>query len=123
MKIYVAAPWAHKNEAKDVAEFLKGEGLHVTAHWIDRPPSAYELDPALMRSEALRDLEDIDQADAILYLNLKKSEGKATEMGYALAKGIPIYAVGGTTGNVFLHLPSIRHLASVEEFVDSVAGK
>lgn len=118
MRIYVAGPWACKEEVRAVVRYLRSQGLIITSRWVDRPETEYECAPELMRSEAVRDIEDIDNSDALLYLNLQKSEGKATELGMVLARGdMPIYCVGGTQNNVFLHLPEIQHLSSVQDFV------
>lgn len=117
MTVYVAGPWARKNDVRAVVQRLRGAGFSVTSRWVDRPESEYECDPALMRSEAIRDIEDIDQSDVLLYLNLEKSEGKATELGMALTREMPVFVVGGTKNNVFLHLPTVTHVESVDAFV------
>jgi nucleoside 2-deoxyribosyltransferase len=120
MRVYVAAPWAHKLDARVVVKQLRDAGVRVSSRWIEREETEYECAPELMRSEAQRDIEDIIDSHALLYLNLAKSEGKATELGMAIWRGIPIYCVGGTQNNVFLHLPEITHLASVEAFIEGI---
>ena len=35
----------------------------------------------------------------------------------AITRGLPIYVLGGKRNNVFLHLPWLTHVASVEEFI------
>lgn len=116
-RIYVAGPWAHKDACKHTVLQLRAAGLHVTSRWVFRPETEYECDPKLMESEALRDIEDIDDANVFFHLNLEKSEGKATELGIAVHKGLPIFVLGGKRNNVFLHLPWLHHVSSVEEFI------
>lgn len=111
MKIYVAGPWVNKSDLKVVADKLRQEGFEVTSRWHDTSLNSniYEAEKHVMQDEALKDFEDINKADTLVYLNLAKSEGKATELGIALAKGYAIYVVGGKLNNVFLHLPQITH--------------
>lgn len=123
MKIYVAAPWKNKDDARKVAEQLTAAGLGVRSRWHDTDFRAdiYEAPEDIMKSEALKDLADIGDSDTMLYLNMGMSEGKATELGMALIRAIPIYVVGGKQNNVFLHLPQVNHVASVEEFIKHVS--
>ncbi len=115
-RIYVAAPWVEKAKAKAVAQEVREAGLVVISRWHDTTHNSniYEDTPELMQGEALKDWEDVTHATHLLYLNLQKSEGKATELGISLARGIPIYVVGGNLNNVFLHLPWIYHVPDVE---------
>lgn len=119
MKIYVAAPWVHKDEADTVAEELTGKGLSVVSRWhhSEHDKNIYEAPVKVMFEEAQKDFLDILEADTLVYLNLAKSEGKATELGIALARGYDIYVVGGTQNNVFLHLPQVNHKESLEEVI------
>jgi hypothetical protein len=119
-RVYIAAPWKHKRQAKKVANQVAERGYEVTSSWIDLPDdgSTYEKDPAYMASEAERDLLDLTESHIMLYLNLDKSEGKATELGWALRGGMPVYVIGGKQGNVFLHLPEIIHIDNLGEFFD-----
>jgi hypothetical protein len=125
MRVYIAAPWKHKSRAAEVKQQLQEAGLTVTSRWMDfkeTPGVAYEYNDDVMRAEALNDIEDVAKSTAMLYLNLEKSEGKATELGMALAYSMPIYVIGGKQNNVFLHLPEINHINSVEEFLAAIGG-
>lgn len=122
-KVYVAAPWARKDRAKEVKYQLEQAGFNVVSKWIDfeaDPTIVYDYPEQIMETEAQKDIADLNCAEVVLYLNLQKSEGKATELGYALAKGLPCYIIGGKQNNVFLHLDpgyGINHIDSVEEFI------
>lgn len=128
MRVYVACPWKHKETAKEVKKQLEVAGHEVTSRWIDfevDPKYAYEYPEKIMREEAEKDIKDVFTAQAMLYLNLEKSEGKATELGMFLARAVlgdsvSIFVVGGKQNNVFLNLPGdyLLHLESVEHAIE-----
>lgn len=125
MNIYIACPWKHKDEAKRVKRLAELAGLTVSSRWIDFVPDplyVYEYPTQIMHDGAMKDIEDLGDSDGMLYLNLAKSEGKATELGYAIAmqsRGLdmPIYVVGGKENNVFLHSDYVKHFATVEDAI------
>lgn len=118
-RVYVAGPWALKEKAKEVADYLRSHSLVVQSRWHDTTHNSniYEATPVIMEEEALKDWEDVIHSSHLVYLNLQKSEGKATELGIALTRGLPIYVLGGRLNNVFLHLPWINHIESIDEVV------
>ena len=120
MKIYVAAPWVHKEDADKTAELLRAAGFEVISGWHKTryDTNVYEAPDSVMEKEAWNDWVDINNADTIVYLNLAKSEGKASELGIALARGYTIYVVGGKQNNIFLHLPMINHKESLDEVIE-----
>ena len=124
MKVYIAAPWKHKETAKKVKAQVEAAGDEVISRWIDfevDPNTQYDYPDQVMEEESRKDVEDILNADEVLYLNLEKSEGKATELGMALMRNIPVFVVGGKQNNVFLHLGEdygVYHLESVEDFIE-----
>jgi len=75
-----------------------------------------------LRGHAQDDFRGAASAEALILLSSAKSEGKATEQGIALAKGIPIIAVGkrGEFSNIFHYLHNYRWVASVEEAIDEL---
>lgn len=122
MTIYCAGPWANKAELKVIATTLRDAGFIVVSRWHDTTHNSniYEAPPEVMVEEALKDWDDIGMADTIVYMNLAKSEGKATELGIALARNYEIYVVGGKQNNVFLHLPQVMHYESVEKVIEEL---
>lgn len=122
MKVYIAAPWKHKQTAALVRDQLFRAGIGSTSRWIDFPSdgSVYEHADDVMTQEAQNNVDDLGASDVMLYLNIDRSEGKATELGIALMYGLPIYVIGGKRNNVFLHLPIITHVDSVEEFLSRI---
>ena len=115
-RIYVAAPWVRKEEAKYVAGRLNDAGFVVTSRWIDMHGGDH--DPVVLRREAQHDWDDIRAATVLVVLNIEKSEGKATEQGIALERGLKIVGVGIPKNNVFHYLPQYRWVASVVELIN-----
>ena len=113
--IYVAAPWLRKTEAKEARKKLEEAGFTVTSGWVDIPDDE-DRDEAYMREQALNDYSDVFAAQALVLLNLEKSEGKAVETGLALATNMPILLVGERT-NIFHWLPEVNIVGSVEEAI------
>ena len=113
MRLYVAAPWVHREQAKNAAVFLEDAGHHVQARWLYQHEDT--TDPIRLRQEALHDEQEVHDCEAFILLNLCKSDGKATELGMAHVLKKPIIVVGGADGNVFYYLPNIHHAASLEE--------
>lgn len=122
MKIYCAGPWANKPELKIAANVLRQQGFEVVSRWHDTTHNSniYEAPEPVMVAEAQKDMEDIMSADTLVYMNLAKSEGKATELGISLNRGIPIYVVGGRQNNVFLHLPQIKHKNDLYDVIEAL---
>ena|SRR6266436_1864464 len=105
MKIYVAAPWIHKQDAIKAGTQLEAAGHNVTSRWFFHQGDA--TDPTGMNSDivdiifqAREDITNVLRADCLVVLNLARSEGKAVETGIALANNIPIISVG-PRGNIF----------------------
>lgn len=107
MKIYVAGPWAHRYKAKEAAQVLREAGYEIVSRWHDIWALEEDTtDPLMLEQEADMDLADVDASDAVIVLNIEKSEGKALEQGFALALGIPVVVVGARS-NVFHYLPEV----------------
>jgi nucleoside 2-deoxyribosyltransferase len=100
VKIYIAGPWARREEVKAAAEQLKTAGHEITSRWLyahagpPNDPAGLSHSDAHIRNEALDDVADVLSADAFIILNLEKSEGKAFEMGVAYMASKPIICVG-----------------------------
>lgn len=120
MRIYIAAPWIRKDDAKIVKQQLEQAGFTVTSRWIafHCDNSAYEHPDGVMQLEAQNNVEDLRNSDALLYMRWEKSEGKATELGIALMLGLKVFVVGGRHDNVFLHMPEVLVVNTVEQFIE-----
>lgn len=118
MKLYIAAPWVHRNDAREVAKLLEAEGHVITHKWWDVEG---EYDDHEKTTEcAFDDYEGVYNADRLVLLDTQKSEGKAVEQGLALGFGIPIIAIGRRgehSQNVFHHLPNYTWVETLNEAI------
>lgn len=127
---YVAGPWKDKENVAVIAEKLRAAGWGVNSRWIDNEKEKDPSDPdyaEVRRTNALRDVEDVIMADGLIYVNTMKSEGKATELGMAIATMKPIVIVGdrGRDGNIFLalNIPYHRTIEEAIEWLSSPEGE
>lgn len=119
MRVYCAAPWEFKNETQAVAQTLEAKGITVTHRWWEQPDTD---DASILRRHASADLRGVQDCDLLVVLALKKSEGKATEMGYALAYGKPIIVYQPPnqphrSSNVFYYHPRVRIVHELSSLV------
>jgi nucleoside 2-deoxyribosyltransferase len=128
MKIYCAAPWIHREAASTAASKLEAAG-HTITHkwWVHEGGNDGYYDDAADREVRLKgnaqdDFNGAASADVLVLLSSAKSEGKATEQGVALAKGIPIVAVGtrGEFSNIFHYLDAYKWVGSIEEAIEEL---
>lgn len=115
MKIFLAAPWAHRELANHAADKLRLAGFAVTSRWL----TAEETDePAELIQQALNDAEDIIASDIVVVLNTqergKETSGKAVETGIALGIGRPVIIVGART-NIYHYL--VECVLTVEDVI------
>jgi len=121
LNVYIAAPWIRKADAIAAGEMFAKAGYVVTSRWFN-----HEGDPNdstgircpddVIRHQAREDIQDVLRADALVVLNLEKSEGKAVETGIALQAGIPFIVVGERS-NIF----QILSLGMVESVEDAIS--
>lgn len=117
MKVYIAAPWVHRAYAKEVAEIIRHDGHEVTSRWHDEwglMPDDFVRTEDETREEAEKDVEDVQKSDAVLVLNIEKSEGKAVEQGIAIDRHIPVIVVGERT-HVFHWLKGVTMKQTLSE--------
>lgn len=107
MRIYLAAPWLRRPEAIAAGQRFSDAGHVVTSRWFhhtsDGDPNdatGITCSPDSILQQANEDIEDVMRADALVVLNLEKSEGKAVETGIAIAMGMPVISVGPRS-NIF----------------------
>lgn len=121
VRIYLAAPWEAKPQAKEARETLREAGFVVDCRWIDLHTDVDTKHPDLDKfkaEQALNDVEDLINSDILILLNISKSEGKAVETGMALASGRPVILVGERT-NIFHWLP-ITKVSNIQEAIDQI---
>ena len=120
MKVYVSAPWADRQAVFPVVDHLEKAGYVVTSKWhlqedID--------DEQYLEENAESDLEELLEADVLLVLNTRLSEGKAFEAGYFYNSDSPIIVVGARSKeNIFYYCPKIAVVPTLEDALDRLAN-
>lgn len=123
MRVYIAAPWAHKTMARSIGQQFEEAGHEVTEKWWDHA-EVTKGDPgweAELVEQGIKDLLGVANADLFVLVNTKKSEGKATEFGYAMALEKEIIALGrpgAYSMNVFHFHPQIKWFRTAEEALE-----
>jgi len=124
MKVYIAAPWLHKQDAIAAGQRLVSLGIEVTSNWFfhegdPKDPTGVSISLAEIQYQAKEDIKDVLRADYVVVLNLAKSEGKAVETGIAIANNIPVISVG-TRSNIFQSLGP--EVASLDDAIAILQG-
>lgn len=139
MRIYVAAPWTHKDDAKTYADALEAAGHTITKKWWEHREVPGYLDPTIggdelaeLAQQSKEDMQGVLTADAFVLLNLEKSEGKAVETGMAFASavmlahglaqtGVVAFVLVGGKSNLFHYAPMWQEAVTVEDVVRVLA--
>ena len=124
-RLFIAGPWADREQVQVVGRTLTEAGYIITSRWLsehtDIPDDTPDREELLLK-QAMDDIEDVANADGFVYCNFRMSEGKATELGLALAWGKPILLIGPRTcngpgtGNIYLKMP-FAQVDNVDEAV------
>lgn len=110
LRIYVAAPWDFRQEARALRDQLISSGYYVTSRWLD-----IDETKTTQEEESWNDIHDVHLSEAMVVLNLKVSEGKAVEQGIAMEMQIPIIVVSDHgPQNVFQH--NRQHFTIVPDY-------
>lgn len=117
MRVYIAAPWVRKPEAIEVGKRFEAAGHVVTSRWFNHvgdpnDSTGFTSDFADIQHQAAEDMFDVLSSEALVVLNLERSEGKAVETGIALAAGLVVISVGPRS-NIFQTMG--LEVATVEE--------
>ena len=118
---YLAATFEDRAYARLFQAALENQGFIATSRWVDADDEQEGIVDGKLPAEALRfartDKEDIERADALVYLSGERdSPGKSYEAGYAERGGIPVYPVGRRTPATVFY-SDWRPLVSPEEFL------
>lgn len=116
MKVYVAAQYARKREIRECSAILRDAGYEVVSTWHLEPHEANvtlaECGNDLLREYALRDLGEILQCEAFIFVaedqhNQPPRGGRHVEFGYALAHYKRVLVIGDRE-NMFHYLGDIE---------------
>lgn len=107
--IYIAAKFEMRPVLVAITPLIAATCHEILSSWLFRRGSAEAV------QEAREDLEDLAAATLfILDTSFPGGSGCEVELGFALARGIPVWIVGPQR-NIFHHLPTIRFFASWQE--------
>lgn len=114
-KVYLTAMWKRQEEMRRHRFLLQAHEHVVTSRWLDEQPGTPEYTAAQI------DIDDIDASDVLVAFTEKPDIGYYTggrhiEVGYAIARSIPVIVVGPRE-NVFYHLPYIWRVDSIEDAI------
>jgi len=88
LKVFIAAPYPHKDIAIKVMNLLLDNKINVVSTWHNNPPSSN------FNNAALTDIEDLNNANTLILLELDGGYGgKDREFGYALAKEMNLIVI------------------------------
>jgi nucleoside 2-deoxyribosyltransferase len=120
MHIYIASRWGRRDEALSYAEALERCGYTVTSTWIHQPVSEmYDNDSNESARGALKDLKEIRNSDALVYLSEDGGNpwgrgGRHVEFGYAVALSKRVMIVGPLE-NLFHFLPEVLQFDTIDD--------
>jgi len=121
LRIYLAAPSSQKALMPQIAAEFEAAGHTITERWWERDNFLPYDDPNYHKARNWNNLEDqavsdylgVVNADAVVVINSEVSEGKATEMGIAIALFKPIILIGQRSRNVFHYMPNVQVVPSI----------
>jgi len=134
MKVYIAAPYAGRQMVAHWIDRLTDAGHQPICRWAD---GTHPVGQAGNASEAtlddrirwgMDDLEDVDNADAVIVLTAEAagvipaqatSGGRHIETGYAIAKN-KIVVLVGEPENIFHWLPDFYTATNVADAIDTL---
>jgi len=98
VKVYVAAPYLKAEAARLVHRILEHYGFGWTSTWAEDargPDNHAELAEADRERLRLRNQRAIEEADAVLVLGAANMCESLVEVGYAIARAVPVVWVEG----------------------------
>jgi hypothetical protein len=124
MGVYLAAAWTEQERMQGYRRILERLGFSITSRWIDHTDKqvmhaaeiAHDPDAALLG--ATEDVEDIADADGVIFFHdvPSTSGGRHVEFGLALGAGKSIIIVGPRE-NVFHSLPGVEQFDTWDQLL------
>lgn len=120
MKIYLAHNFAARDYLKEsIVPSLEARGHKITSRWIFNDEHL-KVDNDYQELSAIEDIQDIDDADALILFSQQYSErparGKYVELGYALGRRKKVF-VYGPKDCVFYYHPGVQHFYELDELI------
>lgn len=119
MRIYLASGFNRRYHLRTLAESLIDIGHEIISRWIwieERPERESNNWQEFAQNIAIANLMDLRQAEIIIVdaygIRETNNGGTSTELGYGIAKDLPIYIIGEMR-NTFSHL---EHIIKVNDY-------
>lgn len=139
MRVYLAGPYAKREQLRAYGEELTRVGFTVCSSWLEETheinagtvDSAAELTDEAVDKHAVEDLVDVQRSDLLVVFTAKSlgltrdeafSGGRHVETGYALALGKPVVVVGDPE-NVFHRLSRVTVVPTWHEAVLELSAR
>lgn len=138
--VYIAAPFAARDFAREVSDKIQAAGHTVTSKWVfsEREINSGTIGTSedstddVAQSHAVSDLSSVMVSDHVLHLTSAAcaiyapevpqewlhTGGRHVEMGFALANSVPVHILGEPE-NIFARTLATQH-TSVEDFLASI---
>ncbi len=117
MKLFVAGKIGKEEKARKVMQMIRQAGHQVTFDWTSIPHlSPYEDNEEMARKAAILEEQAVAECDALILLADEQGIGMYVELGMALARGKPVFVIGGEIApTMFLYHPSVQRVKTVSE--------
>lgn len=95
IRIYIASSLGNAAACNRLASILEGHKVVITSLWhkVGRGP-VDPVDPAERLRICAANLFDLRSSDGLVFLPMPGSRGSLLEVGYALGRQMPVFAVG-----------------------------
>lgn len=120
MKIYIATKFENQQNFHELAEKLRARGHTITHDWTTE--SCEGMDGAerfhYTQQCAIKDVQGVAAADAVVVITHPKLSGALTELGVAIGLNKRIVIVNPWNPeapyNIFYHLPYVEHVKTLD---------
>ena len=110
LRIHFISDWNNRDRVKALANLFAKHGHFPVSSWHILEPFGDDSSPDIKQQQtwAFTDLADLDCADVVVRLGGNESSrgGQFVEMGYAIAKRIPVFILK-PNGNIFEHVRGV----------------
>lgn len=124
MNIYLASGFHRRTNLRALTTDLIANGHSVTSSWVwlnERPARETEEWPEFAKKIAGQNLIDLIKSDTLVIdtngISDNNHGGVHTELGWFIAKDLPIYLIGDNLQNTFMTLPSIIRVEDYYELL------
>jgi len=128
MKVYIASSFQLTEKVIEVSQILWKHGIEVTQAWWKRDYKKMPLSGEAWYNHSdviaisKKNFDAIDEADAVLLVcpdfTPIRFNGANIEVGYAIAKGKPVYSIGKLQRSA-MYVP-VKRLNTIDEFLKEV---